>query len=66
MGVLRLMSFGAGTFAMLLQQGRMSFAVPAAQTIAQLVLVAALTLLAALFPARMAARLSPAQALGAI
>ena len=66
MGVLRLVSFGSGTFAMMLQQGRMSFALPAAQTIAQLFLVAALTLLAALFPARTAARLSPAKALGAI
>ena len=60
------MNFGSGTFAMMLQQGRMSFALPAGQTIAQLFLVAALTLLAALFPARAAARLSPAKALGAL
>jgi putative ABC transport system permease protein len=66
MGVLRLIDFGSGTFAMMLQEGRMSFAVPAAQTAAQLLLVALLTLLAALFPARRAARLSPAKALAAI
>jgi putative ABC transport system permease protein len=66
MGVLRLMNFGTGTFALMLQQGRMSFALPAAQTIAQLLLVAVLTLLAALFPARAAARLSPAKALASI
>lgn len=66
MGALRLVDFGSGTFALMLQQGRMSFAVPVAQTIGQLLLVALLTLLAALFPAQSAARLSPAKALGAI
>jgi putative ABC transport system permease protein len=66
MGVLRLVNFGSGTFAMMLQEGRMSFAIPAAQTAAQLLVVAVLTLLAALFPARRAARLSPAKALAAI
>jgi putative ABC transport system permease protein len=66
MGALRLFTFGSGTFAMVLQEGRMSFALPAGQTIAQLLLVALLTLLAALFPARRAARLSPAEALASI
>ena len=66
MGVLRLMNFGTGMFALMLQQGRMSFVLPAGQTIVQLFLVAGLTLLAALFPARAAARLSPARALASI
>ncbi len=66
MGALRLVDFGPGTFAMMLQAGRLSFAPPAAQTIAQLLLVALLTMLAALFPARSAARLLPAQALAAV
>ena len=66
MGALRFVNFGSGTFALMLRQGRMSFAVPAAQTIAQLLLVAVLTLLATLFPARTAARLSPAKALASL
>ena len=66
MGVLRLMNFGTGMFALMLQQGRLSFSLPAGQTIAQLLLVAFLTLLAALFPACSAARLSPAKALASI
>lgn len=66
MGALRLVDFGSGTFALMLQAGRLSFALPAAQTIAQLLLVALLTMLAALFPARSAARLLPAKALAAV
>jgi putative ABC transport system permease protein len=66
MDVLRLFNFGSGTFAMILQGGRLSFSLPAAQTIAQLLLVGLLTVLAALYPARRAARLSPARALAAI
>jgi putative ABC transport system permease protein len=66
MGVLHFVDFGSGTFAMMLQKGRLSFALPVGQTVVQLVLVAGLTLLAALFPARSAARLLPAKALAAI
>ncbi len=66
MGVSSLFDFGSGTFSMMLQEGRLSFALPVAQTVAQLLLVALLTMIAALFPARRAARLSPAKALAAI
>ncbi|MGA2479931.1 MAG: ABC transporter permease [Spirochaetia bacterium] len=66
MGALRFIDFGSGTISMMLQKGRLSFVLPAAQMIAQLVLVAGLTLLAALLPARSAARLLPAKALAAI
>ncbi len=63
MGALSLFNFGSSMFAMFLEGGRMSFAVPAAQTAAQILVVGLLTAFAALFPAHGAARLSPAKAL---
>jgi ABC-type lipoprotein release transport system permease subunit len=48
---------------MLLRNGHLSFKVPVWQAVGNIAIIAALTLLAALLPARAAARLEPAQAL---
>ena len=48
---------------MLLRNGHLSFKVPVWQAVENIAIIAALTLLAALLPARSAARLEPAQAL---
>ncbi len=66
MGALSLVNFGSGVFAMFLEGGRMSFAVPAAQTAIQILTVGFLTVFAALLPAHRAARLSPAKALAIV
>jgi putative ABC transport system permease protein len=66
MGALGLITLGSGMFAMFLEGGRMSFAVPAARTALQILVVGLLTAFAALFPAHRAARLSPAKALASI
>jgi putative ABC transport system permease protein len=66
MGALKLVNFGSGMFAMMLEGGRMSFAVPVAQTVIQILTVGFLTVLAALLPAHRAARLSPAKALASV
>jgi ABC-type lipoprotein release transport system permease subunit len=64
MGVLSLFSFGTDTvFALLLKNGHLSFSVPVGQSLFNFFLVLALTLVAAILPARAASRLEPAQAL---
>ena len=66
MGALALVPFAPNSPAfLLLQNGHLSF-VPSPVLIFEFVFVAAFVLLAALFPARQAARLNPAQALAAI
>jgi putative ABC transport system permease protein len=61
-----LSSFNLGLnspISMLLRNGHLSFKVPLWQAIQNIAVIAALTLFAALLPARSAARLEPAQAL---
>jgi len=56
--------FGTGTFfALLMKNGHLSFSPPLVQSIVNLLLVVAMTALAAYLPARSAARLEPAAAL---
>jgi len=56
--------FGTGTFfALLMKNGHLSFSPPLVQSLANLLLVVAMTALAAYLPARSAARLEPAAAL---
>ena len=64
MGGLSLINWGMDTpMFLLLKNGHLSFRVPPAQLIGNIVLVSLLTLLAAFLPARKAAKLTPAQAL---
>jgi putative ABC transport system permease protein len=64
MGIASLFDFGvASPAAILMKNGHLSFRVPASQALFNLVLIAALTTLAAYFPARGAARMAPAEAL---
>jgi len=64
MAVLSLFNLGMDTpMFMLLKKGHLSFRVPIGQAAGNIVIIAVLTLLAALIPARAAARLRPAQAL---
>ena len=64
MGVLSLFNLGTNSpLFILLRAGHLSFHVPIAQAIENILIIAALTLVAAYFPARAAARLSPALAL---
>ena len=57
-------NFGTGTFfALLMKNGHLSFSPPLVQSLANLLLVVAMTALAAYLPARSAARLEPAAAL---
>jgi putative ABC transport system permease protein len=64
MGILSLFDLGMNSpMFMLLRQGHLSFRVPFGQAVGNIAIIAALTLLAALIPARSAARLEPAQAL---
>jgi putative ABC transport system permease protein len=64
MGIASLFDLGVTSpFAILLKNGHLSFTVPALQAVENVAIIAVLTLLAAYFPARGAARLEPAQAL---
>ncbi len=64
MGVLSLFNLGTSSpLFILLRAGHLSFHVPLAQAVVNILIIAALTLVAAYFPARAAARLSPALAL---
>jgi putative ABC transport system permease protein len=61
---LSLINFGTGTvLAFFMKNGHLAFAVPPLQALGNFLLILALTVLAALPPARAAARLEPAQAL---
>jgi putative ABC transport system permease protein len=62
--VLSLFDFGTGTFfSLFMKNGHLSFFVPPATAIGNFLIVLALSLLAAFFPARKASRLDPAVAL---
>lgn len=64
MAILSLFNLGLNSpIFMLLRNGHLSFKVPLVQAVGNVAIIAALTLLAALLPARSAARLEPAQAL---
>ncbi len=64
MTLLHLINFGLNTpLFLLLKDGHMTFDLKAGQLIGNLLIVAVLTILAAYFPARKAARLNPADAL---
>ena len=64
MGVVSLINFGMNSaLFIILKNGHMTFSLPLLRTIANIVIVTALTLAAAFFPARNAARLDPAVAL---
>jgi putative ABC transport system permease protein len=64
MGLLHLINWGLNTpLFLLLKDGHMTFDLRAAQLVGNILIVAILTLLAAYFPARKAARLNPADAL---
>jgi putative ABC transport system permease protein len=64
MGVVSLVNFGINSpLFIILKNGHMTFNLPLARTIANVVIVTGLTLAAAFFPARNAARLDPAVAL---
>ncbi len=66
MGGLHLIYWGTNTpLFLFLKEGHMTFSLSPLQVIGYIILVALLTLLAAYFPARGAARLNPAAALGA-
>lgn len=67
MGGLSLIPFGTeGQWALLLEKGHLSFQLHPSQVVGNMILVGFLTLLAALFPARKAARMSPASALRSV
>ena len=64
MGVLSLFNLGVDSpLFMILRNGHLSFTVPFGQGLRNILIIAALTLVAAYFPARSAARLKPAEAL---
>ena len=64
MGVVSLINFGMNSaLFIILKNGHMTFSLPLLRTIANIVIVTGLTLAAAFFPARNAARLDPAVAL---
>ncbi|MGA2547198.1 MAG: FtsX-like permease family protein [Rectinemataceae bacterium] len=64
MGVISLVNFGINSpLFIILKNGHMTFSLPLVRTIANIVIVTGLTLAAAFFPARNAARLDPAVAL---
>jgi putative ABC transport system permease protein len=64
MGVVSLLNFGLNSpLFIILKNGHMTFKLEFLRTAANIVIVAVLTLVAAFFPARMAARLDPAVAL---
>jgi ABC-type lipoprotein release transport system permease subunit len=64
MGIVSLINFGLSSpLFIILKNGHMTFRVELVRTVADVVIVALLTLMAALLPARKAARLDPAVAL---
>jgi ABC-type antimicrobial peptide transport system permease subunit len=64
MGCVSLVNFGLDSpLFIILKNGHMTFSLPLLRTLANVVIVAALTLAAAYFPARNAAQLDPAVAL---
>ena len=65
MGALGLIAFGPSDFSFFLDQGHLQFAITAPETLANILLICAMSVASVLIPARAAARLKPAEALRA-